>query len=117
MSALFTGSFVLNRRKLLETAGLYTVYQSRPLRSGAAGTKFSFSAAPSLVRITPSADIFRGDLAGLAARKYRRCAVVGNSGVLLQYRNGARVDEHDMAGLRAGAAPHRSTDRVRVSVS
>ena len=46
MSAMFTGSFVLNRRKLIETAGLFTVYQSRPLHSGAKGMQFSFSAAP-----------------------------------------------------------------------
>lgn len=46
---------------------------------------------------TPSADIFRGGLAGVVERRYRRCAVVGNSGVVLRHRNGARVDEHDMA--------------------
>lgn len=51
MAPRFTGNFVLNRRKLLETAGLFTVYQSRPLRSGAAGTKFSFSAAPELLKV------------------------------------------------------------------
>lgn len=104
MSPRFTGNFVLNRCKLLETAGLFTVYQSRPLNSGAAGTKFSFSAAPDLLKATPSADIFRGGLAGLVERKYRRCAVVGNSGIVLRHKNGARVDEHD-AVIRLNDAP------------
>lgn len=49
------------------------------------------------VEATPSADIFRGGLTGVVERKYRRCAVVGNSGIVLRHRNGAKVDEHDMA--------------------
>lgn len=104
MSSRFTGSFVLNRRKLLETAGLFTVYQSRPLKSGAPGTRFSFSAAPDLLKATPSADIFRGGLAGVIERKYRTCAVVGNSGLVLRYKHGSRIDEHD-AVIRLNDAP------------
>lgn len=65
MSPRFTGNFVLNRRKLLETAGLFTVYQSRPLKSGAAGTKFSFSAAPELLKVGRRGEGERG-------RRWRR---------------------------------------------
>eukprot|EP00854_Cymbomonas_tetramitiformis_P003962 gene3962-4932_t len=97
LTAEFDGDIIFNRGHIRRLSAPFEIsYKCNPKASG--GThSFNLPITKELINALPPVDPFLG-------RRYKKCAVVGNSGLLRLYRFGKEIEDHDMV-LRFNVAP------------